>query len=458
MKLANDRAAGFSLPLPPALELVIARLEALSVKPEFAAQREAALARALKPYLDGEAGGVLTPLPQEVDLAALILYCDVYPETGQLTLIEQLRDVITEHIGSEERAWLDPLKHSYTDVLEVTAVTQPEGAIMLRSIGDGTALELPGGDAAGRFTVGQMLLTRVIRRPDAADSNRAVWAGPGIIMPPADAQALVEQTAEWRREMEMASGSFALGEWQEFAKRFGHMILWAFAELRIAALVDAVVHIQYRTPQGQPYLYAVAVYDHHDYRFLADGLTGLTELTPEPPADGSSASGKPVRRWFQQETREGGTLTVARVTLTSAQLMVECESPERLDSVKHRLAASFGFSLHFRGETLAPPARRVSLDQLTGDEPLAVVVSPEEDLALLKGFLEQAYLEWSDQPHHALGGQTPRHAAASPALRERVAALIDEMERSDPGLLRSHRRAYDYNVLRGHVGLDEVHR
>jgi hypothetical protein len=54
----------------------------------------------------------LSPLPQETGLANLLLYAEFYPQDGQLTLIEQMRDVITEHIPQEEREWLDPLKHS----------------------------------------------------------------------------------------------------------------------------------------------------------------------------------------------------------------------------------------------------------------------------------------------------------------------------------------------------------
>ena len=74
-------------------------------------QRELAHARtALKPYLEGGAGRLVAPLEQEVELASLYLFCDYYPDDGQLTLIEQLRDVITEHIPEEERQWLDPLK------------------------------------------------------------------------------------------------------------------------------------------------------------------------------------------------------------------------------------------------------------------------------------------------------------------------------------------------------------
>lgn len=458
MKLANDDRRGLWMPRPAALDAVVARLDQLSLKPEFIVQRDLALARALKPYVEGEAGTLLTPLQQEVDLAVFILYCDFYPESGQLTLIEQLRDVITEHIGGEERVWLDPLKHSYTDLLEVMPEPAPDGALTLRSLGDGTTFFLPSNEAQAKVTTGQVLLTRVVRNPAAYESGQAVWAGSAIVLSPEDGKALLDQTAEWRREMEMSSGSFALGEWQEFAKRFGYMLLWAFAQLRMGALVAAVREIHYRAADGQPYLYAVALYDHHEYRFLVDGLKDMGELTEEPQPEANPASGRPVRRWIQRDMQEEAPLTVARITLTSVQLTVECDTPERLDEMKHRLAGTFGFSLHFRGETLAPPARQVTLDQLSTDHPLTVVVTAEEDQALLKAFLEQAYLEWSDQAHHALGGQTPRHAAASPAARDKIAALIDEMEASDLGLHRSGRRAYDYNVLRAHVGLDEVRR
>jgi hypothetical protein len=112
--------------------------------------------------------------------------------------------------------------------------------------------------------------------------------------------------------------------------------------------------------------------------------------------------------------------------------------------------------LHFRGETLTPPVRQFSVSELMSDEPLTVVVTEEEDRALLNQFLEKAYLEWSDQPHPLLGGHTPRHAAVSPAMRDKVSALIDEMERHDPGFARMGKPAYRYNILRAHVGLDEA--
>jgi hypothetical protein len=455
MKLASEQAAGFWNSRPPSLDAVVARIERLSLKPEFSLQRELALARTLKPYLEGGTGRIIAPLPQEAELASLLLFCDFYPEDGQLTLIEQLRDVITEHIPNEERVWLDPLKHSYLDLLELTETPKPGGTLALRSSGDGTAFVVPGGDFAQNFVAGQVLLTRVIRDPDAYESGKGYLAGSGIVLSSADAGTLYEAAREWERSMEMSSGSLVLGEWQEFAKRFGHILLWNFAEMRFAALLDAVVHIRYRNADGQPYLYAVALYDHHEYGFFAEGLSRMSEFEEEKPIAAAGAL-PPARTWIQREVSGNAATMVAKLTLTSAQLIVECDNPERLDALKHRLAASFGFSLHFRGETLTPPVRQLSVAELMSEEPLTVIVTAQEDQALLNQFLEKAYLEWSDQAHHGLDGQTPRHAAASPALRGKVSALIDEMERHDPGLPRMGKTAFAYNKLRAHVGLDEV--
>ena len=459
MNLTNEKVAGFFVSTPVSLAAVLGRLDLLSQQPEFAVQRELGLARALKPYLQNVLRGSLPLLPQEGELANLWLFCDFYPEDGQLTLIEQLRDVITEHIPEDERAWLDPLKHSYIDLLELVTASKSHASLTFRSLGDGTIFVLPYEDFAKDLSVGQVLLTRVIRNPQGADANEAVWAGCGLILSPSEGKALYAQTREWEQRMEMSSGELVLGEWQEFTKRFGHIVLWIFAEMRVAALADAVAHILYRTPSGEPFLYAIALYDHHDFRFFADGLSDIKEWRADASvlhagADHVQTTAVMPGVWIQRSEAPTGSAIVARLTLTSAQLIVECDSRDRLNDIKHCLARTFGFALHFRGETATPPHHRLTLEDLRSDQPTTAVIAQEDDRAMLQAFLENAYLEWSDQPHHMLGGQTPRHAAVSASSREIVAGLITEMEVVDLGVRRCGRRAYDYNILRGHVGLD----
>ena len=84
---------------------------------------------------------------------------------------------------------------------------------------------------------------------------------------------------------------------------------------------------------------------------------------------------------------------------------------------------------------------------------LTLLVTDEEDRALVNAFLEMVYLEWADRGSPSLGGETPRHMMTNTAGRRQVTELIDEMERNDLGLLRMGVAAFDYNKLRAHVGL-----
>ncbi len=457
MKLASETTAGLWVPLIPPLDTLLARLDALSSEPGVAAQRQIALSLALQHYREGGAGALLFPLPQETELADLILYADFYPQDGQLTLIEQLRDVITEHIPQEEREWLDPLKHSYLDLAEFLSVDQQSQRLVFRSIGDARVYRVPDGAFRKGLQPGQVLLTRLIREPGDVEWERAVIAGAAIMLSNEDGKGLLNATRDYQRQIEITAGSFELGDWQEFTKRYGHVLLWTFARMRFAALVDAVKSIHYVAEGGQPYLYALALYDHCEYRYMNEMLAGLEGFEREATVSlpGEVSTSKKAQQFVQRgASGSPESAVVVRLVLTATQLWVECDSGERLDAVKHKLAATFGFSLHFRGETYTPPPRQLKESELAVDGPLTLVISTEEDRALLNGFLETLYLEWAERACPSIGNQMPRHVATSAAGREQVAALIDDMECHDPGTRRGGQASFDYNRLRAHVGLD----
>ena len=450
MNLANERVVGRSAPVNKDLGRLLLRLDQLSLSPGFAQHRRIAFERALQVYVELGSQSPLTPLREEVELADLLLYADFYPEDGQLTLIEQLRDVITEHIPEEERVWLDPLKHSYLDLVEILPSQAGAARRSLKSLGDGRLYDIPAESVPRDAALGSVLFTRLVREPGDPESRLAVLAGPMLVLSIQDARALYETTGEERREMEVVGGSFELGDWPEFAKRFGHLLLKNFARMRLASLLEAVSDIRYRTDTDAPYFYVMALYEHHEFTFISGGMTELEGWAEDtPPEQAVTGSRRKLRRFVRLGQKE----LMARITVTATELFLECDSRGSLDEIKHTLAATFGYSLHFRGEIAQPPVRQVTQEELSGNEPLTVVVTGEEDRSLVKGFLETVYLEWADRESPALGGDTPRHTAKTPEGRDRVAALIDDMERCDFGLVRSGIAAFDYNVLRAHVGL-----
>ncbi|MEY4528766.1 MAG: hypothetical protein RL768_2485, partial [Nitrospirota bacterium] len=316
-----------------------------------------------------------------------------------------------------------------------------------------------GGDFSRGLRDGQVLLTRFVQQPGDPETNQVVLGGSALLLSPEEGRTLYDAVCALRRQREINAGSFELGDWHEFAKRFGYELLWVYSQMRLRALYQVVAGIRYCHPDGQPYLYSFALYEHREYKFLHETLSGMSSLDPElATAQAAGRSGARMR-WVEHGSAEAGApVVVTRLTLTPTQLWVETDSRERLDILKHQLASALGFSLHFRGEATVPPPHLLSAEELDAEQPVVAVVTPEQDAQLLQAFLETAYLDWSDREAPVLGGKTPRHVATTQAGREQVARLLDEMEQNDPGWSHIGRPAFDYNVLRGHVGIDEVRR
>ena len=80
-------------------------------------------------------------------------------------------------------------------------------------------------------------------------------------------------------------------------------------------------------------------------------------------------------------------------------------------------------------------------------------LSQEEEQQILASLLGTVYLEWAEKPSPLLKGQSPRQYCAAQQDTKDVAAIIDHMEQHDLGRRRTGQPAYDYNILRAHIGL-----
>ncbi|GJL69946.1 MAG: hypothetical protein NPIRA06_25810 [Nitrospirales bacterium] len=440
------------------LRSLLTRLEHQSLQPDFQIQRQLALSHALQPYFHPLMIPPLVPFPEEENLARWYLYADYLPTDGHASLIEQVRDLVTEHVPQEERGWLDSLRHSYMDLLEVqeTAYGKQGTQTRLQSLGDKQIFDVLPHTTPVPYKIGQILLTRLLR--GLADIR---LPGPPLVLSASMGKAVFELTNERRQEIEIGTGNFALSEWAEFAKSYGYEMMWSVAKVRRGAWRVVDSQMDYRNTQVETFLYAIALYEHQDFRALADGLRGFDQFTPvQENASNpmSSASGSDTLTWVwlpPQDPSGDPGYPVARLTLTPTQLCVETDAPDRLNIVKHQLAAIFGFSLHFLGETIASPQHRTPEVDLLSDNYIAPpnIVSQEEEQQILGSFLETVYLDWAETPSPILKGQSPRHYCAAQHNTKDVAAIIDQMEQHDLGRRRTGQPAYDYNILRGHIGL-----
>ena len=431
---------------------LLVRLKAQSLQLDFQVQREIALSLVLKPYLDPITTQYLAPSPEEIALAEWYLYADFLPKDGHPSLIEQVRDTITEHIPDEERKWLDPVRHSYMDLLQIVNIQEGAHApwLHLQSLGDQQQFDVPYMEKPP-VQKDRVLLTRLIR-----GNSGNYLPGPPLVLSLAMGQTLLAFTHDLRRGIEFGTGNFALAEWPEFTNEYGYLLIWGIARLRGVAIAKADAQVTYWNEAGDPFLYAIAFYEHHEPQALASGLDEWEGMSPQTLPTSPDGETHQKQVWVHH-TREqqSPAHAIARFTLTPTQLTVEADTADRLDSIKHQLAATFGFSLHFKGETLHAPPHSLPYVDLLADAytPPPVTVSIDEENKLLSTFLEKIYLDWTEQPSPILKGKTPRQYCRENHDTTEAAKLIDQMERNDLGSQRTGQRAYDYSILRAHIGL-----
>ena len=442
---------------------LLERLEALSQKPDFLFQRELGLSQFLRPYLARGQGFTLHPLPAESELAKLYLYCDYVPNDGHLPLVEQAREEISEHIPEEERVWLDPIHHSFMDLLEILALgtAGSPNEVRLKSLGDGIEYGVTSEELVNEYKPGQILLTRLIRRPEYT-----FFPGVAIGLSHTRGQQVYDYVRDLQREMEAEAGAFELGEWQELAKRYGHVLIWALAQLRLQWLLDVEDHMEFQTSHNTPYLYCVGVYEHHEPKFFNEMLQDAEEWKTEPLEQSlhpeafrnRPTSIAPLSVWIQVSDKPSSEhpRVINRLTITPTHIFAESDSLDHFNDVKHFLARTFGFSIHFKGETMDPPFHTIpGLDLLSEDiPPLNPIVTKEEEHERLAQLLESVYLGWAEHPCPALQKETPRHVAHDQNGKTQVATLIDEFEQNDLAFLRTGKRGFEYQTLRDHIGLD----
>jgi hypothetical protein len=187
------------------------------------------------------------------------------------------------------------------------------------------------------------------------------------------------------------------------------------------------------TPEGDPFLFASARYQHTSPQEIRRILSqasdfGLDDNLPPTPdgsvqfcwleADsGAPALAEPLDRRI-----------LATLTLTPTTLTVETISRRRRRACRHRLEQLLGDRIQLLD--MATRSAEQALREagpLPQPEPLEL---PREVVAELE---ERMIRQWLDESIPALGGLTPREAAKTPEGRRRLDALFDYIARSQAG-------------------------
>jgi hypothetical protein len=138
--------------------------------------------------------------------------------------------------------------------------------------------------------------------------------------------------------------------------------------------------------------------------------------------------------------------TLGSIEVDGASLIATVNSNRRAGRLRRQIEKR----LHGRVLFLRTVVESVDamLAQARREGPLLPDQSPPELAQMAAALAEEHWKEWLDTPVPALGGETPRRAAASEAGRERLAALLDDFE-----WRASEEHPVPVDVLRAELGL-----
>jgi len=142
-------------------------------------------------------------------------------------------------------------------------------------------------------------------------------------------------------------------------------------------------------------------------------------------------------------------ISIANVEVRETALRIETNSRERADTVRSLVEGACGALITHRAREHTDP--RTLIGRGSAPPTTDIARSPEA-MQLVLDFKRRHYATWPDEHLPALDGLTPREAATRPAMRRRLALLLDDMEHGEQALPDGER--FDFDELRAALGLD----
>lgn len=122
-----------------------------------------------------------------------------------------------------------------------------------------------------------------------------------------------------------------------------------------------------------------------------------------------------------------GSSLAGKLELKERELWVQCDSRERLQTLKIRLNELLGDTLTHRADAYEDPTVSVQRARKSGERPAPRGPAPElpkEVAAQLQAMMLARMRDWLDEPIPMLGGKTPRQAARTERGRDDVTLML----------------------------------
>jgi hypothetical protein len=349
-----------------------------------------------------------------------------------------------EPLDVEERALLDAHRQAWLSIWEVTAVEDEVGITVVDCL-TGERRFVNDLAAADTATAGAHLLARIV-----TSNGESILAGvhPGVLSPLVASEVVERARKRLKRKRKVPTERLR-------DPRFCYALIAYWED---AASARADLFPQLHNTDGDALLVTVdhftVVQGHHDAVHAA--LDDMPDADP-PEADvGPQALTWHFTRKHASASSPMDSVLVGRAILHDGRLELETNSIPRADDLRQRIETALGPAIKHRVREHSDPISAPLMEEMEQLD-LEADFEPPEDitpakLAIIQDYKRQHYESWPDHAIPALGDQTPREAMKTRHGKDRVGALIREMEFHEARLPVAERA--DFSVLRKTLGLE----
>jgi hypothetical protein len=353
-------------------------------------------------------------------------------------------------LRSGEREYLERMRPTHLRLYEVVQVRPDEG-LRLVDLWTDERLWVRERLATRQLVRWDLLVTRTM---PGADGD-LVLEGVPFVFAAGDREALLDEL----REAHAAFGrEHPGGDLTAFFKQAGALFHQLWLDYTALPSVPPVL-----TPEGDPVELARVTFDVRDGPAVARTLAGHPDL--EAQDDGSYVWAEPLETGPDREPTGGIVIesrpwrpgeaprrSLGTIALEGEALRFEATSRPRAARGRGLLEGLLGRTVRCRDVTYQDVDEALE-EHRASSHPPPDELPPQVQAELTAQFLDDHYRRWPDLPLPALGDRTPREAAALPAIRPALVALLKDMESRAERDRREGRSAYDFGWLWAELGL-----
>ena len=336
----------------------------------------------------------------------------------------------TKKLSLDEHKVLTIMKNSVISLYEVQEVF-PDKGLLLKDLVLG-----------GEYDVREKAATRTLRKWDIFAARLLHVDGTYILSGSVYPYHLRQKERildDIRAEFEDYRLDFPEATLDEFLKKNSEIFNFYWYDI-----IQNPTPLKLLTTSGEPFMLSKSVFEIKDKQAVIKGLQKIKGFEQD----------KNGFVWFGKRDKEGSATILGNIEIKDNELILECNSKERLKRVKRLILKNIPGELIHRTETFQDPIEAIKLFKEMPPEEHVNKLPMEIQQQVYTQFMQKHSEKWLKEKIPALDGQTPLQAIKTEEGRRKVVELLKSFENTEEHNKREGRPFYDLSWMWDILGLE----